>query len=423
MIGRIIKAFRNAYSGPVRSLRDVDAFSADVLDGRAVSSGVTVNSRTVLGYPAFWRGVNIIANVCAKLPLYVRQVNDDGGKPIDRQHPAYPLLNRKANPFMSASTFQRTLTLHAQMHGNGYAWIDRNNRGLPVELMVLDPQQTFPVKFRPKDAMKWEVWYVTKIEGQEVRIPASDVLHIRHLSTDGLIGISVVDIMRESLGLGMAVRQFGARFFGEGANAGGVLMIPGHLKPEAQKNLLAYWSKMASGMKNSHRVALIQDGAKFERTTFAPDEAQFLETKRFEIIEISNIIGIPPHKLGDSSRAAYNSIEAENRNALEESYDPWLCTWEEECEAKLLTEEQQRSESHIVEYDRSLMVRTTWAERANGYRVYREMGVMSANDVCRAEGRETIGPDGDIRHIPANWVRSDAAPDEAEADDNQQGSV
>jgi len=408
--GRITKAIRNSYTVAARSLRDSDPELDALLGGAEVAAGVRVNTRTALGYPAFFRGVKLVSDTVAKLPLYVRQLEEDGGSPIDKTHPAYRLINRKPNDFMTASVLQRTLTLHAQMHGNGYAYITRDGRGDPIELTILDSQSTYPVKWIQKDSEKMEVWYVSTVGNEIIRIPAQDILHIRHLSLDGLIGLSVIDLMRESIGLGIAVKQFGARFFGEGANCGGVLMVPGHIKKEAQLNLLNYWDKMTSGMKRSHRVALLQDGAKFQKTTFAPEEAQFLETKRFELIEIANIIGVPPHKLGDNSRQAYNSIEAENRNALEESYDPWLCTWEEELEAKLLTEEQQDSESHVIQFDRSLMVRTTWAERAAGYRVYREMGVFSANDVCRLEGIETIGPEGDVRYVPSNWIRSDAEP-------------
>ncbi|WP_437228785.1 phage portal protein [Planctomicrobium sp. SH661] len=376
----------------------------DGLGGREAMSGVRVNSRTSLGYPAFFRGVKLIADTVAKLPLIVHQLEEDGGMPKAKDHPAYRLLKRKPNRFITSKTFRRAMTLHAQMHGNGYAFIQRDGRGNPLDLTILDPVCTFPIKWIPSDTNIPEVHYSTVVDGEMMTFLESDILHIRNLCMDGLIGIPVLDVMREAIGMGIAVRQFGSHFFGQGANISGVLMVPKTIQPNAQKNLLDYWKKTTSGMANSHKVALVSGGATFTKMSFSPDEAQFLETKRFEIIEIANIVGVPPHKLGDNSRQAYNSIEAENRSALDESYDPWLGTWEEECEAKLLTEEQQEEESHVIRFDRSKMLLPTLNERASANRVFCEIGVNTVNDVLRSEGRETIGPEGDVRYVPANWM-------------------
>lgn len=408
----------NANSLPANPLSDPDATAYFSGGGRTLA-GVHVNSRSALGYPAFFRGVSLVANVVGKLPLLVRKVQKDGGTEVDKSHPAYHLLNRIANRSlrMSASTMQRAMIIHAQTRGNGYALIQRSASGMPESLYLLDPDATSPVMYIKDRDQPWNIdlWYVTTINGSTFRFPCEDVLHFKHpMSPEGYVGLSVVDLMRQSLGLGIAVREFGARFFGEGANAGGVLMVPGKIKMEAQKNLLKHWNEMTAGMRNAHKVAVVTDGTKFQRISFSPDEAQFLETKKFDLIEMSNIIGVPPHKLGDSSRSAYNSIEAENRNALDESYDPWLCMVEEECEAKLLTETEQEDETHIIQFDRSKMIQTTWTERMNGYKAGKEAGILTTNDCLRSEGLATIGPSGDKRYVPANWT----VDSETESEDN-----
>ncbi|HWL09563.1 MAG TPA: phage portal protein [Planctomicrobium sp.] len=399
----IVPPVQDAYQVAPGTLGTPTMEVMDAFGGRNASAGVRVNSRTSLGYPAFFRGVKLIADTVAKLPLIVHHMEDDGGMPKAKDHPAYRLLKRKPNRFITSKTFRRTLTLHAQMHGNGYAFIQRDGRGNPLDLTILDPIATYPIKWIPDDTKIPEIYYVTSIDMETFTIPESDILHIRHLSLDGLIGIPILDVMREAIGMGIAVRQFGAHFFGQGANVSGILMIPQHIRPDAQKNLLQLWKNQTQGMANAHKVAIVTNGTTFQKLSFSPDEAQFLETKRFEIIEIANIVGVPPHKLGDNSRQAYNSIEAENRNALDESYDPWLGTWEDECDAKLLTEEQQEEESHVIRFDRSKMLLPTLNERASANRTYCEIGVSTINDILRSEGRETIGPMGDVRHVPVNW--------------------
>lgn len=410
-------AYLNAYTIPAQPLSAPSDELLQMLGGAEAASGVRVNTRTSLGYPAFWRGLNLIANTVAKLPLYTQKIGNDGGSLVDKDHPAYRLLRKRPNRNMTASVFKRTMTLHAQLYGNGYAAILRDNAGRPTELCILDPHATYPVKWIPKAGEEEvQVWYVTEIEGKPLRLRQEDVLHIRHLSLDGLIGISVIDIMREALGLGMAARAFGSRFFGEGANASGILMIPGHIKPEAQNNIIKRWSSMATGIAKSHKVALLQDGVKFEKLTIPPNDSQFLETRKFEIVEIANIVGVPPHKLGDSSRAAYNSIEAENRNALDESYDPWLNTWEEECDAKLLTEEQQVYETHNIEFDRSVLQLADYDKRIAGFKTLREIGVLNTNNILTELSLPTIGPEGDKRYIPSNWqLMTDKPPEQTAA--------
>lgn len=388
----------DSLENPKTSLSDPDEWFVDAVGGGTTKAGVRVNSKTALGYPPFWRGVNIICNGVAKLAFHVYRTNDSGGGDRDKQHPAYKLLRRKPNPFMTAGVFKKLLQLHALIHGNGYAAIFRDGAGRPQELIPLSPTETYPV------IANGQVWYVTTIGGQMIRIPHIDVLHIKGLSLDGLIGISVIDQMKDALGLGMAARRFGAHFFGQGSNSSGILMIPGHLKPDAIENTIKMWNEMTTGLSKSHKVGLLQDGVKYQPTTITPEQAQFLQTRQFEIREVANILGLPPHMLSDSSRSAYNTLEQENKSYLEHSLDPVLCVWEEEADEKLLSEEEKEDESHYTEFNRNALLRTDSKSRGEFYGKLSGIGAFTVNDVLRLESMPTIGKLGDKRYVPANWV-------------------
>jgi HK97 family phage portal protein len=359
---------------------------------------VRVNHGTALGQPAVWRAVNLLSGDVAKLPLVKFRRTSDNGKEADRGSAAYRIMRRKANSLMTAFTFRRTLTFHSLMHGNGCAFIYRDLAGRPLQLLILDPQQTCLA------IVDGVAWYVTEVLGEQRKLPAADVLHIKGLSHDGLWGIDVVDLMAEALGLGMAAREFGSRFFGEGSNASGVLMVPGHFTQEKIRNTISSWNEMQTGLTKSHRIALLQDGVKWQQMTIPPEAAQMLGTREFEIREVANIWSVPPHKLGDGTRTSHNSLEQEDQAYLDESLDPHLVSWETECDFKLLDETEQESESHFFEFNRAARLRTDASTRATVYRVLTEIGVMSANDVLRRENMPTIGPAGDQHFRPANWM-------------------
>jgi len=345
------RPYNASLENPAMSLDDPRTWD-DVIGGPTATAGVRVTPRSVIGYPPIWRGVNLIAGSVAKLPLPVFKREADDSRSRDRKHPAYKLLRRKPNPWMTAFVFKRTLTFHAIFWGNGYAAIFRDRNGKPEELLILSPTETHPIQ------VNGELWYVTEIGGKPVKLRARDVLHIRGLSFDGLTGYALIEIMKEALGVGMAVRSYAAKFFGQGTLAGGVLMVPGKFEEKQMANLLASWEKMTEGLKKSHRVAILQDGAKWEKMTVDAEAAQMLQTQEHEVRMAANILQLPPHKLGDNSKSSYNSLEQENRAYLQDSLDPWLCAWESETDDKLLSVEELDNETHYCEFVRAALERT-----------------------------------------------------------------
>lgn len=415
-MGFLSRAYRNlerraSLENPSVSLTDPDAWN-ELFGEHDSSSGVKVTRKRALGYPPLWRGINLIANGVAKLDLltYRRLEGQDRERAID--HSAYPLLRRKPNRFLTAGKFKRTMQFHSLYFGNGYAAIFRRMNDRPESLLLLDPCQTFPFQ------ADGELWYRTKIRGETRRIHADDVLHIAGLSFDGMVGLSVIELMADSIGHGLAAREYAAKFFKQGTTVNGILMIPGHLKGDAQERVMKYWKKIAGGLKESHKVALLQDQAKFQTITgLSPEQTQMLQTREFEAKEMANILGLPPHKLGDSSRVSYNSLEMENQAYLDDSLDPWLRGWEEESGDKLLSEEEKLTDSHFMEFNRQALVRADLNGRYRAYQTGRLGGWLSVNDIRKSENLPAI-EGGDVYLQPLN-MKTVGAGDNGEPGDNE----
>lgn len=374
--------------------------------GSKTAAGVDVDERKVLGYPAFFRGVNLLANGVGKLPLNVYRYTRDG-KTKAKEHAAYRLLRRKPNRYRTAGVFKRLLTSQPLSWGNGYAYIDRDGGGRPRELIPLLPDRTRPVILRgggvslnPADEGK--LVYTTRVAGRQHNLLPENVLHIRGLGGDGLVGYSVVDLLKESLGLGMAAREFGARFFGQGATSSGIVTMPSGMEEEAEERFIKSVREGTAGLGKAHLLMVLEEGSTWTATTIAPEAAQFLQTREFEVREVALILGCQPHKLGDPTRKSYNSLEQSNQEHLDDGLDPWLNAWEEECEDKLLSEREKDEETHFIEFNRNAVVRTNLAARTMHYASGRQWGYYSANDIRRMENQDTIGPQGDVYLQPGN---------------------
>jgi HK97 family phage portal protein len=326
-------------------------------------SGAKVNHRTALKYAPFWRALNLVSGKVATIPFITYSNDADDVRSRAKKHPAYRLLRRRANSEMSARTFRQTLQAHAMSRGNGYAYIYRHEGSYePEELIPLNPDLTYPKR------VDGELVYITTVGGSPRVLNPENVLHIKGLGFDGLQGYDVVSVGRNSLEGGIAAGKYGNRFFDNNAAPSVVIESAKALTLEAINKLRQSWTKNFGGLDRSHKPAVLEDGMKVKPFSFNAKESQLLELRLFEILPTSNLTGVPPHKLGHPGRTAYASLEQENQAFLDDGMDYWFCTWEDECNLKLTTEEEQAEESIFCEFVRGALVRADIKSRFDAYK-------------------------------------------------------
>lgn len=378
------------------------------LGAEPADTGESVSRDRALTVSGFWRGMNLLSFGVAKVPLLVMKRTADEGKERATRHASYRILRRQFNPYMTAFQGKLVVTYHRMMHGNGYCIIIRDpDTSLPRELIVADPTSTWPVRVNGR------LWYIIEIPTEvdedgyvrksEIRkLEATDVLHIRGLGFDGLVGYDVLTYARESLGMSLATRKFGAKFFANNAQPSLVLEAPGELRKEVRETLLAKWNQIRKGIEKSHKTALLTHGITAKPISSTARESQLVELRKFEVREIANFLGVPPHMLGDDSKSSYNSLEMEGKRFLDDALDPLLCTWEDEAAAKLLTERQKERETHTVEAVREAVVSIDFKTRISGVVEQVNNGLLSDNEGRRLLNLAGKGPEGDRFRIPAN---------------------
>ena len=261
------------------------------------AAGKSVNERSAMQMTAVYACVRILSEAIAGLPLHLYRYKDDGGKEKAVDHPLYLLLHDEPNPEMSSFVFRETLMTHLLLWGNAYAQIIRNGKGEVIALYPLMPNKM--TVDRDSDGHLYYKYMKSTDEAptmpnSTVILPPSDVLHIPGLGFDGLVGYSPIAMAKNSIGMAIACEEYGARFFSNGAAPGGVLEHPGTVK-EPQK-IRDSWNKSFMGTPNSHRIAVLEEGMKYTPIGISPNEAQFLETRKFQIKQRCYCNGIPPAK-------------------------------------------------------------------------------------------------------------------------------
>lgn len=343
------------------------------------AAGIAVNPDKALSYAPWWRGISFLSDSVAKTPIeiYQRQQASDGlgGPDATRvpatDHPAYHLLRWKPNFFQTAYQWQKLMMSWRLSRGNGYSWILRGPDMRPLQLVPLHPDCTTPVILRfdgiPTTALMptTQIWYVTWQAGVMLRFPAEDVLHFRGLSDNGLVGYSVIHKARETLGLGLAEQTYASKFFAHGGRPSVVLMFPGQLKDEDKRNIVNQWERMHNGAESAHKTALLDRGMQLKEVSFSAEDSQLLESREFSIREVANYLGVPAHKLGDTSRQGYASLEQENLSFYTDTLSAHFVDMEQECADKLLLEEEKTEGTYCVEFADASIRSTDLTAKAN----------------------------------------------------------
>ncbi len=354
------------------------------------TSGKPVNEHTAMQMTAVYSCVRILAETLAGLPLHVYKYNDNGGKEKHLKHPLYKLLHDEPNPEMTSFTFRETLMSHLLLWGNAYAQIIRNARGEVIALYPLMPNKM--TVDRDKNGRLFYLYQrsmedaPTLTKDNLVYLDPSDVLHIPGLGFDGLVGYSPIAMAKNAVGLAMATEEYGAKFFANGAAPGGVLEHPGTIKdPQRVKES---WNAAYQGSANSHRVAVLEEGMKYQSIGISPEQAQFLETRKFQINEIARIFRVPPHMLADLEKSSFSNIEQQSLEFVKYTLDPWVVRWEQTMYRSLLMESEKTTV--FIKFNVDGLLRGDYEGRMNGYATARQNGWMSANDIRELENLDRI---------------------------------
>lgn len=371
-------------------------------------AGVAVDHETVLALPAVLRGVNVIGNGVGRVPFYVFST-DGENQEWDKTHPAWKAIYRRPNRGFSAREFRKTLTAWALLWGNGIAYIDRPNwPDGPVEFYPLLPDRTIPIRAKNLDIDESlvdsnDLYFQTIIAGETRTFSADDCIHIRGLGGSPYWGYDVVEVLRESFGGVAAGQEFGNRFFGQGANPSGFIEMPGSIGEEDEERFVSSLRKATEGLGKAHRLALLEEGAKFHPWTVDPQKAQFLEGKQYDVRVIAMAIGIKVHKLIDSANSAYASLEQANEEHKDDDLVPWIDAFKDEFTEKLLTEDQKEAGTHVVDIDDEYLSFVPFAERAEGISNLYNNGIVDKEEARdRLNFGRSRSPDGKRYRMPRN---------------------
>lgn len=359
-------------------------------------SGVSVTERNADTVSAVWAAVGLIADDVSSLPLMLYKRLPNGGKDKFEDHPLYRLLHDEPNPEMGSMVFRRTLQAHACIWQNAYAEIERDMVGRPIALWPLIPENVSVQRNR----IGGLEYLVNTGNNARAVIPAADMLHLVGRSHDGTVGCSLVDKARESLGLALASEQFGATFFGNGASIGGVISFPGPKPTEmSDENYRAQLEARHQGVKRAHKILALYNGAKFDQTSVAPNNAQFLETRTFQIREVARWFKIPPHKLADLADATFSNVEQMNTEYFVSAIRPWLVLWEQELSRKLINRLERRQQ--FIEHSIEGFLRGDSTARSAFYTALFNIGAITINEV---RGYENLDPlaGGDQAFVQVN---------------------
>lgn len=369
------------------------------------SAGKRVNERSAMQMTAVYSCVRILAEAVAGLPLHLYRYKEDGGKEKAIYHPLYLLLHDEPNPEMSSFVFRETLMTHLLLWGNAYAQIIRNGKGEVIALYPLMPDRM--TVDRDRDGKLYYEYTVSTddaptVKGTVVRLKPSDVLHIPGLGFDGLVGYSPIAMAKNAIGMAIACEEYGAKFFANGAAPGGVLEHPGTIKDPGR--VRESWQSTFGGSGNANKIAVLEEGMKYTPIGISPEQAQFLETRKFQINEIARIFRVPPHMVGDLEKSSFSNIEQQSLEFVKYTLEPWLVRWEQSIQRTLFSPEEKKR--YFAKFNVEGLLRGDYASRMSGYATARQNGWMSANDIRELENMDRIPAEegGDLYLINGNML-------------------
>ena len=416
-------------------LKSPNKWLINLIGGNETYSGENVDTETAMNIAAVYACIRILSNHVAMLPLQLYQ-EVRGKKKKIRDHPIARIIETRPNPYMTPFQFKQTMEAHRQLYGNAFAEIEWGKDGYPKALWVLNPLVTKIVMEKDSNGnLKRYLVQTTLVNGKVVYLPYSSVLHIRGLSTNGIVGKSPIDVARETIGIQIAGQKFTGKFYANGTMSSGVLKVPQSLKPEAKQVIRQEWEKFNNGIDNSHRVAILDAGLDYQSLGIKQCDAQYIETQKFSIAEIARIFNVPPHMLADLERATFSNIEQQSLEFVRDTLSPLLISWEQELQYQLFTEDEINVKRYYFKFNLNSLLRGDSTNRAAYYEKMINLGIYSINEVRELEDKDKI-KNGDKHYMSLNYIDidlmneyqkqkvkiKDEKPEEKPPDDNPENS-
>jgi HK97 family phage portal protein len=354
-------------------------------------AGVTVTEDSAMRLAAVQACVRVLSEDIAALPMYVYMRTKDGGKERARSHPLYFLLHDEPNSEMTAMSFKQAMMVNLLLGGNAYAFVEYDMSGRVMALWPLLHTDVTP--YRDTNG---QVRF--KVLGEV--FSRFEILHIPGLSYDGLLGLSPIGYAREAIGLGMAAESWGARVFKDGTHLGGVISVPGApMSDPAFERTERQFKEMYKGLQRSHGVAILEQGATYQALGISPEEAQFLETRKFQRSEIAAMYRVPLHLINDLDRATFSNIEHQDLGYLQRGLLPWMLRFEQGFTRGLMTMNERRR--FFIEHETGSFLRGDTKSRYEAYSLGINAGILTPNE---ARAKENMNPieGGDEMRLPLN---------------------
>jgi len=408
----------------VSTLKDPAKWLVDWFGGATSAAGITVTADSARRIAAVWAAVKIISESVASLPCFVYKRRPDGkGKDKQLNNPLHRLLHNQPNPWQTSFEWRDMMQGHLCLRGNAYSEILYDGRG---GIRALIPRH--PDRMRVYDISNEAigeqplVYEYQPAVGPARFLFADEVLHLKGMSDDGLVGLSPIHEFRETLGLAIGTESYAARFFGNNANPGGVLTHPKTLSAPAIERLRSQWGQRHQGVESAHQFTILEEGMTWTAVGINPKDSQLIDSRKFSVTEIARIFRVPPHMIADLDRATFSNIEQQSIEFVVHSLRPWLVRWEQRLAAALLTPREQ-ADGLLIEFNVDGLLRGDIKSRYDAYAVGRQWGWLSPNDV---RGLENMNPrddgSGDAYHEPLN-MQSSQQPADTTPKDSPQGAT
>jgi HK97 family phage portal protein len=396
ILERIQQVFQSSIENPNVPLGwEAISHAIENRGGGPSEAGIVISEDTAMRFGAVFACVRVIAGTIGSLPLDVYRRRKSGGKDKATDNRAYPILQNRANPQMSSMVWREAVQAGTLLTGGGYSEIQYDNAARIINIWPLRSMFTSPV--RDEKGFRFTTYDTPNGEPRDIQ--PEDMIYVPGLSLNGIIGLSMVGYARNAIGLGLAAEKFGAKLFSNGAKLSGVLMYPQKLSENARKNLQESFNLAYQGADNAHKTIVLEENAKYIATSIPPEDAQFLETRKFQRSEICGWFGVPAHMINDMEHSTFSNIEQQDLDFAKHCIRPWLVRWEQELNYKLFG-----GTDFFCEFDLDDLLRGDFLSRQLGLQIQRQNGILWTNEWRQKENMNDVADKDNVLLVPLNFT-------------------